>query len=229
MGDALTAPIWMDNIAKIFQVDGPKIALVEACYYRNISAVSRLLENGADPNFFIKGRRSPLEAVLSNGPAGPVDEKSYVIVEMLLKAGADVNRYSLDEPIVIQLSSAMVLDAQNPVKEKILCLLLDHGADREYKGYDYVFHNIVCSGNVALAGRIIDTYGADVNEIGYNSQTPLILAVSYSHNSATVEMVEMLLLRGADTRCVDKNGKTAIDWARERDLREIVELLSNQT
>ena len=226
LSDALTAPVWVDELAKICQVDGPKIALVEACYYRNVSAVATLLKNGADPNFFIEGRRSPLEAAISNGPAGPIDEISYTIVEMLVAAGADVNKHAMNDPVVIQLSSSMVLDANNPVKEKILCFLLDNNAVRAHRGYDYVLHNIVCSGNVALTEKLIEAYGADVNGVDNDSQTPLILAVSYSEKTAQTEMIQMLLQHGANTTYKDASGKSALDWAVELGKKEIIDLLS---
>ena len=120
-GNLTTAPVWCDQWFAIMQVDGVKIPLVEACYYRNIQAVSVLLNNGADPNFFLNGRMSPIEAALWNGPAGPIDEKSLVILKMLIDAGADVNLHASDKPIIDQLSANMLPD--NEARESAFLLL----------------------------------------------------------------------------------------------------------
>ena len=82
IGNATTAPLFFDNFAVIMQIKGVKIPLVEACYYRNVQAVEILLKNGADPNFYIEGRWSPMEAALI---CGPVDEKSVEIVKLLVE------------------------------------------------------------------------------------------------------------------------------------------------
>ena len=66
-------------------------------------------------------------------------------------------------------------------------------------------------GSTEIAKSLIDN-GADVNWIDGENVTPLILASFKNHP----QIVEMLLERGADKRVVDKFGRKAIDYAKER-------------
>ena len=92
-----TAPGGGILVSDILQMDGPKIPLVEACYHRNVQAVTVLLENGADPNRFFDGQWSPLEAAMLHGP---VSEESYQIARLLLDHGADPNLHGGDETLL---------------------------------------------------------------------------------------------------------------------------------
>lgn len=216
-----TAPLFLDNIAAIMQIDGPKIPLVEACYYRNVQAVSVLLENGADPNRFLEGRYSPLEAALTNGPAGVIDEKSLEIVKMLVEAGCDVNKHASSATVAIQLSIAVGGGKNNDIIEEIFLYLLDNGVKKEID----VFHNIIRKGNVELAEKLIKEYSFNVNERGHLGKNSLIIAVSYSSKTPTTEMVQLLLQNGADKSLKDDMGKTAFDYAVEENNQAIMYLL----
>lgn len=219
-----TAPIFFDEIATIMQIGGPRIPLVEACYYRNVQAVTILLENGADPNFFIKGRWSPLEAAIIKGPVGIMDEKSLQIVKLLVEHGCDVNQYASDEAVILRLSGNTIHGIDEIEKEMIL-YLLDHGAQRKYKDYEEIFSCIVLSRDLQFVKKLIQEYHFDVNEKGYLGQTPLVSFVSYPTILPTVEMVQLLLENGADKTLKDDRGKTAYDYAIERGFEEIALLL----
>lgn len=215
VGNLTTAPMWTDDILTILQCDGVKIPLVEACYYRNIQAVSELLENGADPNFYIDGRWTPIEAALVNGPAGPIDENSLRILEMLIDAGADVNLHASATPAIDQMASLMQPDSD--IRASIFLLLLNHGAVGNASESEHLLHDVIRSGNVELTQTMISDYGFNVNSVGYQGQTPLILAVYYGQyndgESATEDMITMLLACGADKDTVDDFGKSAFDYA----------------
>lgn len=223
-----TAPVIFDRAAAVLQSEGVQIPLVVACYYRNVQAVETLLENGADPNYFLEGRMSPLEAALWNGPAGLIDEDSLTIVKRLVEAGCDVNLHASDASIIETLS-ACVGSGEDAVREEIFLYLLDHGADREHNGYEYIFHNVIRFGNVGLVRTMVEEYGFDINGVGYMGQTPLILAVYYSRYnsgvSATAEMIDVLLKMGADRNMADDEGKTAYDYAVEYGYTDIAQLL----
>ena len=214
-GDLTTAPVWFDGIYAILQGEGVKIPLVEACYYRNTQAVSELLENGANPNFYIKGRMTPIEAVLWNSPAGPIDEKSLTILEMLIDAGADVNLHASDISPIDQVASLMLPNSD--IRESVLLLLLDNGAVDDPCESEHILHNVIRSGNVDLTHKLISDYGFGANSIGHQGQTPLILAVYYGQYnngaSAIPDMITMLLACGADRYAVDDFGKSAFDYA----------------
>jgi ankyrin repeat protein len=220
------APLFVDDIATIIQSEGIKIPLVEACYYRNIQAVEVLLENGADPNFYIKGRMSPLEAALWYGEVGPIDERSFVIVKMLVEAGCDVNLHASDKSVIRHLASIICPTGDDPIREQILLYLLDNGVDKSSDEYEDIFHLIVRSGNAELVRILLDKYEFDINGIGHKGQTPLIIAVSYSEITATEEMIQLLLDYGANKEIQDETGKTALDYAVENQYDDLVAILT---
>jgi ankyrin repeat protein len=227
IGNLTSAPVWCDDLSAITQGHGVRILLVEACYYRNTQAVSELLKNGADPNFYITGRKTPLEAALWNGSAGPIDDKSLEIVELLISAGADIDLHASEESVVSALAASML--PNDEFREKIFFLLLDHGAVKEPQESENILHSIIRSGNVEVAYQLITNYGFNVNSIGNLGQTPLILAVYYGQYnggvSSTIDMVRMLIDCNADTHAKDEYGKSAFDYAVEYGYDDIVELL----
>ena len=221
-----TAPIFLDTIATIFQIDGPKIPLVEACYYRNVQAVRALLENGADPNFYIDGRWTALEATIVNGPAGIMDERSFEIIKLLVEHGADLDESSSLEPIVEQLSSWISWSGGpfDGFREEVLLYLLDN--TKNLNDCNIAFFNSVGGGNVELSKIIFDNYTVDINYIGYKGKTPLIALITNERANNFSEMISFLLENGADKSLKDDSGKTAYDYALEKGNQEIIDLLS---
>ena len=67
----------------------------------------------------------------------------------------------------------------------------------------------------------------NVNMQEENGATLLIYTAKNARLSADVrtEMIKLLLDKGADKKLKDKNGKTALDWAKERKIAEAVDLL----
>lgn len=227
-GDLTTGPYWLDDIFSIMQSEGVKIPLVEACRYRNIQAVQKLLNNGADPNLFIEGRLSPLEAALRNTSAGPIDEKSFLITKMLVEAGCDVNQHASPHSVIEQLATYMVAGNDNQILPQIIVYLLEHGGiSLRDDCYSDLLHSAVRSGNVNFAEQLIIDFGYDVNYPGYQGQTALITAILYSEQSATMEMFAMLIEHGADPTISDDTGKNALEYARECGYQQLVTLLGH--
>ena len=224
ISDGTTAPLFLDDIATIFQVKGVKIPLVEACYYGNVQAVEVLLENNANPNFFIDGRWSPLEATIVGDP---MNESRYEIIKMLIDHGCDVNLHASSEPVVERISSYICAGNDDEIVKNLLLYLLENGANKAANGYEKAFHNIVRSGNVELAQILIEKYNFSVNGKGHEGKTPLIISVTYSERSATVEMVKMLIAHGADISIVDENGKSALDYATNLGYDDIAAVLTD--
>lgn len=140
-----TAPLFLDNIAKIMQVDGPKIPLIEACYYRNVQSVKVLLENGADPNFYIDGRWSSLEAAFVYGPA---DERTYEIVQLLMEYGADIDKqHGSYESILHYLSEIIYSGNECAAVHDSFLYLIDFVEPQKYGD---VYRMIYKSGNTEL-------------------------------------------------------------------------------
>ena len=222
IGNATTAPLFFDNFAVIMQIKGVKIPLVEACYYRNVQAVEILLKNGADPNFYIEGRWSPMEAALI---CGPVDEKSVEIVKLLAEHGADVDAHASNLSVLERLTQGMSLGATNEVSEQIFKCLVENGADIACESGGTVLRYLIRGGDIELADWLIEKRTLDVNESGYAGMTPLMLVVSLASDEVLQATVDWLLDHGADVSAKDDFGKTAYDYAMEQGRVEIAELL----
>lgn len=221
-----TSPLFFDKIASIMQIDGPKIPLVEACYYRNVQAVKVLLENGADPNFYIHGRWTALEATIVSSPAGLMDKRSFEIIKLLVEYGANLDKSSSLDPIVEQLSSWVSLGGEpfNEFRTEVLLYLLDN--TENYNDFNIVFYDAARGGNVELVKIVLDNYAVDINYKRHFGRTPLIGVVSYPLAANVTEMISILLEHGADKNLADDNGKTAYDYAVETGNQEIIDLLS---
>ena len=221
-----TGPLFVDKICVILQVEGVRIPLIEACYYRNIQAVRVLLENGADPNFYIDGGWTALEATIVSSPAGIMDERSFEIIKLLVEHGADLDESSSLKPIVEQLSSWISWRGEpfDEFREEVLLYLLDN--TKNPNDCNIAFFNSVDGGNVELSKIIFDNYTVDINYIGYKGETPLIALITNERASNFSEMISFLLENGADKSLKDDSGKTAYDYAVETGNQEIIDLLS---
>ena len=88
----------------------------------------------------------------------------------------------------------------------------------QQRTYDPLCIAISKSDNVT-AKKIIE-YGADVNE-RYNGMTPLMIASRYNN----VEMIKILLQKGADISAKDERGNTALKYAELSNAKEALEFL----
>jgi len=80
-------------------------------------------------------------------------------------------------------------------------------------------HVAICKGDVESVRKIIE-YGADVNKIIRN-MTPLMLAARYNY----VEIVKILLAKGALPSIENEHGLRALDYARYAKSEESATLL----
>ncbi len=228
-----TGPEFFNTIASFIDADGPRIPLVEACRHRNVQAVKVLLENGADPNYAFDGNFNALEASLVHNEVSGVDERCFEIVKLLVEHGADINAASgLGETVTVHVAGMV---NNSPLMDEIFSYLLENGGETEFQseGYswNYAFWHVIRKKSTSVAGVMLDKYGADVNESGYEGATPLIMTVKYAaFRFATekeyVDMVSFLLEKGADPSIRDEHGKTAYDYAVENGFTEIADILN---
>ena len=90
--------------------------------------------------------------------------------------------------------------------------LIDKGADvnlQDHGGYA-ALHYAVQRRNFDAISCLVDN-GADVNLFTSSKETPLILACTQSHNMKTINF---LLNKGADVNLQNRNGKSALHFAR---------------
>lgn len=222
IGNSSTAPLFFDKIATILQIDGPKIPLIEACYYRNVQAVHVLLENGANPNVFIEGRWSPLEAAIMNGS---IDEKSLEIVQLLIEFGADVDAHASDTSVTEIIAQRMVFGNTSPQQEQILKILVNNGASIACDSGATILQPLVRGGNLNLAEWLLEQREIDINEKGYAGGTALMRVAALSPDETRKTSVVWLLDHGADIHLKDDYGKSAYDYAVENGHTDILELL----
>lgn len=151
------------------------------------------------------------------------------IVKLLVESGAVVDateKYSRWTPLLRA--------AQNRRADTVR-YLLEHRANVNAKaGYGQTPLTEAISGSVFFHDvskedrdetiRALLAAGADVNLPGRYGRTPLITAVF----QGAVDLVRLLIGKGADLSAKDEEGKTALDYAEKRDEREIKDILKNK-
>ena len=103
-------------------------------------------------------------------------------------------------------------------------LLLSHGADLEARtihGCTAVYFAVL-SAKVEMVAALADGYCADVNTCDLAELTPLHIACEKGYP----EIVECLLLLGADPWAPDMRGYTPLDWAIFRGNKNCIALIS---
>lgn len=77
----------------------------------------------------------------------------------------------------------------------------------------------ISKGDSETAKKIVE-YGGDVNQT-YNGLTPLMIAARYNN----VEMINLLIAKGANVATKDEKGNTALRYAELSNAKEAVEIL----
>jgi hypothetical protein len=132
-----------------------------------------------------------------------------------LQTGIDVN--VRDELGYTALHSSAMAD-WNEDEDGRMRILLEAGADTEARAETQAIKSCTplalaaAEGYAAQVRRLVE-YGADVNAVDACSMTPLMHALSSGFQ--VVDKVEALLGGGADAQMKDRQGRTALDHARE--------------
>ncbi len=170
--------------------------------------VRAAIDSGAKVNYgdWYKGMQSsgftPLMLAAGANPSAEV-------VEALIDAGAKVNVY--DKYLGWD---ALIYAAELNPNGKVIRTLLDHGARigvRLNSGDTALMCAADANPNVDVI-RILIEYGARINDANVQGMTPLMLAAYHNPNEA---IVLELLRAGADKTVISKEGRKAIDYARE--------------
>ena len=209
--------------------------------------VSLLLEHGADPNVRSDLGNTPLmAAAASPGSAAAID--------VLLKHGADVTarnqrgrtplRIAADagdiETVRLFLAHAQereilkeVVRATGPVVAEaadngfhdIVNLLLEHGADpnRPDGSRGNALNRALMAGDTNLARTLI-RHGADLESRSQPDDTPTVVLSAYTERDDP-SIVQLLNERGVDFSAVNRDGHTALTWARLRGHPRLIDAL----
>lgn len=186
-----------------------------------------LLQNGANPN----NRQpimnwAPIELVLHSSIYKGLYERKKLFVEngagltTLGNYGYNITWSSLTRNDHV-LNDENLQEAKAEVL-RTLKYLVEHGAGVEImnRNENYLTYLVVDKNYIVLK-FLFKECGIDVNEPDVLEETALIRASKLGN----LQMVDFLLGFGADTSLKDREGKTAIDYAREGNFTDIVERL----
>jgi ankyrin repeat protein len=191
-----------------------KTALIYAAWlWKNPETIRELLKAGAEVNIKDKNGRSAIMFI-----PHIVRESDIETLNLLLKAGAELNAKDKEGYTVLTHAVKAPVARKEIVKE-----LLKNGADinaKDKEGYTVLVHALVQQQltpdpELTIIRELLKS-GADVNVKNdkWGGFTPLIFASRESNNP---EIITLLVKSGADAGVKDKNGKTALDYAKENE------------
>ncbi len=178
--------------------------LVTAADYGATPALEKLLDEGADVNMTM--RRTALHAAAENG--------DLEIVDVLLEHGAGVNLQDIHGrvPMFVALGTHQLEVARR---------LADAGTDPGVRTTDggTLLTEAVRTEDVGLVTWALK-HGIDVNATRPKKKhaTALIIAAG----AGNAELVKLLLANGADPTVTNHRGLTALDFAKGRDVKELL-------
>jgi ankyrin repeat protein len=160
--------------------DAGGVSLIQWCaYHGDVSAIRHLMSRGASLDAL--GENLDLNGAVFHG--------HWQLCEFLIEHGADVN-YPLPETGEVPLHAALC-KAKSPVYNRVLKVLLAHGADPN---------------RTTKAGVETDSFMRDCRTKG---ETPLHRAAAFGD----AEAIQLLLDAGAVIDARDAHGDTPLSWA----------------
>lgn len=215
-----SAKIVINKGVDVNQRDRDSYLINAACYRGNLDMVQFLLDKGARVDVVAGDGATPLVW------AGKSD-KTGDIVKLLLEKGADVNAENKLGTSAFDNAVRSYCTSKEPPSIRVLEILVSHGADvdnpipeGEAAGYTNLTTAIVWE-KPELTRFLID-HGADVNNVAGDGNTPLIAACREGY----IDQVKLLLDAGARTGAANKDGKTALQLAKENGHQELVDYLN---
>lgn len=190
-------------------VDAEKALLVEAIINGNPEVVKILLQKGADPNQD-SGYNSPLMFA--------VEKRDREMVRLLVNGGANINFINSRDMTALDI-------AKEKGFSEIAPLLLRLGAREKISSpqRERALFSAVDDKDFQKMQMLLDK-GTDINCLDDLHRTPLIHAVVYGSGEAAL----WLLKRGARVDIRDVNGRDTLVYAAEKNLVEVVNLLSKK-
>jgi hypothetical protein len=196
---------------------GKQTPLHYACENGHLKVVCQLLEKGAKVNAKDSTGGTPLmNAAKSGNPE---------IVRLLINKGALVNdRTKSNGWSALIASVPLFIEVPKHSKPiEVMSVLLEHGADPNLDlGQTSTPLMSACARGCIEMVDLLLSYGADVNRQDALYKTTALVDAAMV---AAPKIVERLLSEGADPNVVDKERRTALDWAILRRQNENITIL----
>lgn len=196
--------------------------LISACRKGNEEIVYLLLENGAninkEDNFTHK---TPLLAALNVRGSNRFSLAMY-----LIENGADIYAKQNYTRLVEKTLLVLDEDSEQTIQEgfELFKYLLQHQIPPTIStGNENALTYSAHYNNYNAVKYFIEEDYFNINDCDGEKDTALIVATKHEH----VKIVELLLELGANKSIKDANGKTALDYAKENNNSEIIDLLNN--
>ena len=118
---------------------------------------------------------------------------------------------------------AAILSAASGGQNAVISLLLDHGADVNFRNdFDTTLTAAAFPGH-DITVKLLLEHGADVNLATPDGETPLMAAVDITRFSAVppdsvqsrLRVADLLIAAGAELNTRDQEGRTALWWAKK--------------
>ena len=219
--------IFADNqgkpeISEFRPMDTPIEKWLAAARRGDIKTIKAMFADGARPDAAAPGSLTALGFASNHG--------HIELIKLLVKHKANLSRRSgpLGAPPLVLAANTGQLESTKT--------LLELGADIEQPHLWFgmtPLHEAVYQGHSELMEFLLHR-GANINAINNGGQTPLHVAVMRSVNQqgrsqkAQLTCLELLLKHGAKTDIKGKQGKTALDLAKERKLADAIQILSRE-
>lgn len=215
-----SAPIWIRPVLLALEAD-IELPLVVACKTGDMQVISMLLERGADPNKFLEGNWSPLEATF-------VDRKNnrLEIAKLLIKNGAEIDSAGSGQTALFRELRGLIYNidwTEAEMDESMECIsfLVENGAKCIDEQGNTIIHYLSCVSEVTIPEDVLYNYLDFASYQNERGQTPLMWAA----RKGNLDGVRRLLLCNVPVDILDYDGNTAIVYAKEMGHQEIVELL----
>ncbi len=196
--------------------------IVAAAHDGNSQTVKFLLDKGAD----VSASDSAKNTALSDA----ADANDTESVRLLVAKGADINAKN-------GFGDTALMNAAANGNVEVMKLLLAKGADVSLVdsnegvrvkngpialGGFTALHYAAPTGGAAAVKLLLDA-GAKVNVQDVRGMTPLILAIGTDRPD--VDVIRLLLAKGADKNIKSKDGESAVDWAKKFNYPPVLDAL----
>jgi len=184
--------------------------LVTATNYEAIPVIEKLLDDGADVNMTLQS--TALHAAAANG--------NLEIVELLIERGADVNLQDIHGRVPM----FVALAEHHP---EVARRLADTDTDPNVRTADgsTLLMAAARAEDIELVNWALD-HGTDVNAIRPEKKNATALIITARKGNP--EIVSLLLARGADPTAANHEGKTALDLAKGKEVKELLRTMAER-